>query len=91
MFKVTGICDKCKKEETQDRQYFDMGKEGWQEVTIKISQYQEKKYMFCKECRVELGLFEEEPTRYGPTVQSVEEKLFEVISEIVSNQLDDRS
>jgi len=88
MFKITGICDKCKKEETQDRQYFDMYQIGWQEVSIKISQYKEKKYLLCKECRKQLGLIEDEPTKYVPTVESVEEKLFAVISEIVASQIE---
>ena len=89
MFKLTVICDKCQKAETQDGKYFTENKEGWQEVEIKISQYEMRTYMFCKDCRKELGLIQVEPTKFGPTVRSVEEKLFEVISEIVANQLDD--
>ena len=69
--------------------FFTENKEGWQEVEIKISQYEMRTYMFCKDCRKELGLIQVEPTKFGPTVRSVEEKLFEVISEIVAGQLDD--
>jgi len=90
MINITAVCDKCKKEETQpDRSYFDENVNGWQEVTIKISQYESKKYMFCKKCRGELGLIREAGAK-PVKVSSVEEKLFEVISEIVSSQLEDR-
>ena len=89
-FKITATCDKCKKEETQNGKYFAEKKDGYQEVEIKISQYERRNYLFCVDCRKKLGLIEIEPTKSGPTVQSVEEKLLEVICEIVSGELDNR-
>jgi len=91
MFKITGICDMCKKEETQDDRHFDIGDRNWREVSLNISQYREKKYLFCKDCREKLGLIEAESKPSVQAFKSVEDKLFEVISEIVSSQLDDRS
>jgi len=80
MFKITGICDICKKEETVDGQYFSTG-DNWREVTLKLSQYREKKYLLCKTCREKLGLIEAESKPSAQAFQSVEDKLFEVISE----------
>lgn len=89
-YKITATCDKCKKEEVQDGKYFTEKRDGYQEVEIKISNYQSKTYLFCADCRKELGLIQVEPTKFGPTVQSVEEKLLNVICEIVAGELENR-
>lgn len=84
MYKITGICDRCKKEETIDGKYFPLGKD-WGEVKLEISQYEHKRYLFCKDCRLQLGLLkpETDKTNEKPRIETVEEKLFNCISEIV--------
>lgn len=87
-YRVTAICDKCKKEETQEGNYiygpqFNKEKVGWGVVEIKISQYNHRNFLLCKECRKELGLLDENE-RNEPKVESVSDRLFDVISEIVS-------
>src|SRR5665648_94961 len=89
MFKITAICDKCQKSETQDGKYFTEKKDGYQAIEIKISQYETKGYLFCKECRGELGLIKAEGAK-EVTVESVEERLLNVICEIVASELDNR-
>jgi len=90
MINITAVCDKCKKEETQsNRSYFDESANGWQEILIKISQYESKKYLLCKKCRGELGLIKEVGAK-DVKVESVEEKLFAVICEIVAGELENK-
>ena len=86
MYKSTVVCDKCKKEETADGQYFPLDSKGWQEVKFEISQYEYRKYLFCLDCRKELGLFKEDQ-KSKPQIGTVADKLFEVISEIVANSV----
>lgn len=83
-YKVTAICDKCKKEETQDGQWFSKGK-GWQEVKFEIAQYENKTYLFCNDCRKSLGLVKEQPNS-TVKVETVADKLFDCIAEIVAEQ-----
>jgi len=90
MFKITAICDKCQKAETQEGKYFTEKKDGYQEIEIRISQYERKSYLFCKECRGELGLIKAEGAK-EVTVESVEERLLNVICEIVAGELDNRN
>lgn len=89
MFKITAICDKCQKVETQNGKYFTEHKDGYQSVDIKISQYEIKSYLFCKECRGELGLIKAEGAK-EVTVESVEERLLNVICEIVAGELENQ-
>ena len=86
MFRITAICDKCKKEETQNSKYFDEGKNDWKEVTLQISHYQKKPYFFCVDCQKELGLYQEKE-HSEPTVSSVADRLFDIIAEIVAEQI----
>lgn len=79
MFRVTGICDKCKRQETNTRVYFD--NYGWQQVKFSISEYEFRNYLFCDKCRKELGLY---PDRRGPIEDSLSKRLFNVIVEIVA-------
>lgn len=85
-YKITAICDRCKKEETQDSQWFSEGKNGWQEVKFEIAQYQYKKYLFCPECRKQLGLIKESPASVVK-VETVADRLFDCIAEIVAGQM----
>ena len=82
-YRVTAICDKCKKEETQDSEWFNKEKSGWKEVNFQISQYQYKNYLFCFDCRKQLGLIEESVTSVV-RVETVADRLFDCISEIVA-------
>lgn len=89
MLRVTATCDKCKKEAVQTGNYFSERNVEWQKVEIAISQYEHKDYLFCKECRKELGLIRAEGAKRA-TVESVEERLLNVICEIVAGQLENR-
>ena len=90
MFKITGICDKCKKEVVQNSQYFDLNVDEWQEVLIQISTYESKRFHFCKKCRGELGLIRESGAK-PVKCEAVEEKLLSLICEIVAGELDNRN
>jgi hypothetical protein len=83
-YRITAICDRCKKEETQERGSFNKEANGWQEVKLEIgyNSYNYKTYLLCKECQIEIGMLidgKKQPER----VETVEERLFNVISEIV--------
>lgn len=80
-YKITAICDKCGKEETQDSERFSLNRNGWQEVKFEIGQYQYKKYLFCSDCRKALGLISEEPKR-DVQIETVADRLFTCIAEI---------
>lgn len=86
MFKITAICDRCKKEETQNSKYFNERENGWKDVTIQTSQYEKKSYLFCVECQKKLGLWRVDQNS-EPKVGSVADRLFDVIAEIVADQL----
>ena len=83
-YKITAICDRCNKEETQESQWFNNN--NWQEVKFEIAQYQHKKYLFCPDCRKQLGLIKETPTSVVK-VETVADKLFDCIAEIVAEQM----
>lgn len=90
MYKVTAICDKCKKEETieSEYEYFSNFKSvnNYDSITLKISQYQEKKYLLCEDCRKSLGLISE--VKKEVKVETVGDRLLELISEIVRENLE---
>ena len=86
MYKITAICDRCKAEVTEIKKT-EYGwanvPDNWQKVNIKISQYEEKEYLFCEKCRKELGLINEEQPNKEVGVESVETRLLDCITEIV--------
>ena len=86
MYKITAICDRCKAEVTETKKTghgYTNAPKNWQKVNIKISQYEEKEYLFCEKCRKELGLINEEQPNKEVGVESVETRLFDCITEIV--------
>ena len=85
-YKVTAICDRCAKEETHANKYFNIIKNEWQEVRFEISQYELKVYLFCVDCRKALGLINEN-SKIPVKVESVADRLFDCISEIVSQNM----
>jgi hypothetical protein len=85
-YKITAICDKCKKEEMQEGQWFDKDKNRWQEVKFEISQYEYRNYLFCFDCRKKLGLVKENSTE-KVHIETVADKLIGCISEIVTEQM----
>ena len=97
MYKVTAVCSKCKKEETQlsKSSYgpnFSHGIEGWERVELKVSDYNKRGYLFCKGCLKELGLYIENDKgdRAKTNIETIEERLFNVICEIVAGELENR-
>ena len=82
MYRITAICDKCKKEETRDGRYFSESEKGWKEVKFEIGQYDKNTYLFCPECCEALGLYT--PNNDStPHIETVADRLFEFITEIV--------
>jgi dissimilatory sulfite reductase (desulfoviridin) alpha/beta subunit len=82
-YKITGICDKCKTEETRIGDFFKKaGPKGfWNEVQLKTSHDEEKRFLLCPKCREELGLVVED--KAANLTESLADRLFEVIAEIV--------
>jgi thymidine kinase len=87
MYKITAVCDKCKAEATTAEKRNEYAScstpKGWQTVVMKIGQYEEKNYLLCPECRKSIGLLNEEKPEKTPKIETVEERLFNVIAEIV--------
>jgi hypothetical protein len=81
-YRITAICDRCKKEETQENRYF-IGKDQWRTVKFEVSQYDYKEYLFCHDCQMELGLIKP-ATEKPQKVETVADRLFDCIAEIVA-------
>jgi len=85
-YKITAICDRCKKEKTQNSQFFSNQSGEFQTIRLKIGQYECKDYLFCLDCRKALGLVKDE-TEKPPAIESIEDRLFNCIAEIVAENM----
>ena len=83
MYRITAICDKCKKEETQDRQAFDKDVNHWKVITLEISRHNQKDYLLCPDCQKALGICEPK-TNKEEQVETIADRLMECIAEIVA-------
>ena len=75
----------CKKE-VVERKY--TVPPDWRSVKIEIAQYNYKEFLFCPECQEKTGMYKENGEPYP--IASIEDRLFEVIQEIVSGVVNDR-
>ena len=85
-YKITAICDRCKKEETQNHRWFTMGDNKWKEIELKVSDYNKTEYLFCFDCQKELGLIDIKTARVQPA-ETVADRLMACIAEIVAGQV----
>lgn len=84
------VCDWCKKESDPNTSMWNDEKvRKWKSLELKYGQYNAKQFDLCPECLEKLGIIEEnkeisvsEPNNY--------EKLFEIISDIVNEAIDNR-
>lgn len=74
------ICDRCKKEIETD--YWNNPKD-WKTIKIEFGQYNSKNYDLCPECLEKLGWKEKTPN-IDTKDQTIHDKLFEVIQEMVA-------
>ena len=94
MYKITAVCDKCKKEETQECKglYPSFSKEqtGWKEVKLEIpGAYTYRTFLFCSDCANGLGLIVE--NNKVANVDTVADNLVNLITDIVQQAMEDYS
>jgi uncharacterized protein YbaR (Trm112 family) len=87
MLKVTYICDRCKKEDTQEKEKYYSSPTKWREVKVSLGRYNETEILLCPDCQKELGLLKEEKTEEFKEAKSVADKIVECIAEIVAEQM----
>lgn len=95
MYFVTAKCDKCGKteEQTCSGAYgygpsFNRDKNGWNSIKLTISQYNERHFLLCSECQKELGIVRtENGSKKETDVETLADRLLNVISEIVAEQI----
>lgn len=74
------ICDLCKKEVIVN--YFDDS--NFKTVTLEFGQYNKRRYDLCPDCLTKHGLIDTKNKEKPIPDNSIQEKLFEIIAEIVS-------
>ena len=85
------VCDWCKKESIPDKSLWnDESVRKWESVELKFGQYNMKQFDLCPECLKKLGIIEENNKEISVSEPSNYEKLFEIISDIVNDAIDNR-
>lgn len=82
------VCDYCKKEEQTENNGWKPN--GWQSVELRLGQYNSKTFDLCYECSKKLGLVKEDKKPKDISEPTTYEKLFDIISEIVNEAIDNR-
>lgn len=75
------VCDKCKKELETD---VFSNPVGWKRIEIKFEQYNTRSYDLCPECLKTVG-WEVQPPNLNSKDETIQDKLFEIIQEMVAN------
>lgn len=85
------ICDWCKKESTPNISVWnDESVRRWKSIELKFGQYNTKQFDLCPECLEKLGVIDESKKEISVSEPSNYEKLFEIISDIVNEAIDNR-
>jgi predicted transcriptional regulator len=87
VLRVTYICDRCKKEDTQEKVKYYSSPTKWKEVKISLDRYNETEMLLCPDCQKALGLLKDEKPEEFKEAKSVADKLVECIAEIVAEQM----
>lgn len=87
MLKVTYICDRCKKEDTQEKDKYYFSPTKWKHVKVELDRYNQTEILLCPDCQKALGLLKDEKPEELDKVKSVADKIVECIAEIVAEQM----
>lgn len=90
MNKTFRICDWCGKETDPNENVWRETKD-WKNIELSLGQYNKKSFDICPECAKKLGLWTEE-RKNGVSLddKSNSDKLFEIITSIVNDEIENR-
>ena len=84
MRETTFTCDKCHEAHTSDG--YRTIPTDWREIELKAAQYNYKTYLLCTECQKAIGIYKERSQK-EPPIETIQDRLFAVIEEIVLNNI----
>lgn len=83
------VCDWCKKE-TAPRECYSNEDKDWRRIKVEFGQYNKRNFDLCPDCLAKLGITENNGKPKSISEPTTYEKLFEIISDIVNDAIDNK-